>query len=186
MATDAPPLGWTSRSGIVEPSEDVAGYAARRQMVRGVCRAQGCRRRVELDPTELRKVGLGQLAMRTVQKLWLCQRLDGCGLDFHSEPPLIPLRLEQFVGKPNVRLRLRCRGAGCKYFRVWRVEEMIAALQKRGQGDARSEVAKLSPMMKSPCPLCQRSNWTAEVLWVNTDTMGWRQLGERSFDTLRP
>jgi hypothetical protein len=119
--------------------------------------------------------------MRQVQGLWRCQRLDGCGLDFHNEPPLHPLRLDQFVGRPNVRVRLRCRGDRCKFFRVWRVEEMIAGLVKRRQGDDRTEIEALGKKMTAACPL-KRVNWTAEVLWVSTDTMGWKALGERSFE----
>jgi hypothetical protein len=28
----------------------------------------------------------------------------------------------------------------------------------------------------------KRVNWAAEILWISTDTMGWRALGERSFE----
>lgn len=117
---DGLPPGWTSSNGIVGPGERVADFAARGQPVKGVCRSQGCSRRVELEAAALCKGGLAALSMRQVQKLWMCQRLDGCGLDFHNEPPAIPLRLELFVGRPNIRLRLRrlqvlpalCGGAG--------------------------------------------------------------------------
>jgi hypothetical protein len=167
---------------VVEPAETVAAFAARGQAVKGTCRSGGCSRRVELDPKALCGVGLAQLSMRKVQGLWRCQRLDGCGLDFHNEPALHPLRLDQFVGRPNVRVRLRCRGDRCKFFRVWRVEEMIAGLVKRRQGDDRTEIEALGKKMTAACPLCKRVNWTAEVLWVSTDTMGWKALGERSFE----
>lgn len=174
--------GWVSTSGVIEPDERVAGYAARGQSVKGVCRTAGCTRRIELEPKELCGKGLSLLTMRQVQQMWRCQRIDGCGLDFHKEPPLYPLRLQPFVGMPNVRVRLRCRGTGCKFFRVWRVEEMIAALIKRGQGDGRTEVEALGAKMTSPCPACKKTNWTADVLWINTDTMGWKVRGEAAFD----
>jgi hypothetical protein len=119
--------------------------------------------------------------MSQVKRLWRCQRIDGCGLDFHDEPPLNPLRLGQFVGRPNVRARLRCRGNGCTFYRVWRVEEMIAGLEKRRQGDDRTEVLGLGTKMTTACPLCKRANWTAELLWVSTTSQGWKTLGERSF-----
>ena len=182
VSADGPPPGWVSHSGVVEPAETVAAYAARGQAVKGACRSSGCNRRVELDPKALCGVGLGQLSMRKVQGLWRCQRLDGCGLEFRNEPPLHPLRLDQFVGRPNVRVRLRCRGDGCKFFRVWRVEEMIAGLTNRRQGDDRTEIEALGKKMTAACPLCKRVNWTAEVLWVSTETMGWKALGERSFE----
>ena len=57
--TNGPPPGWTARDGVVEPSEQVRGYALRHQTVKGVCRAKGCTRRVELDPKELCGAGLG-------------------------------------------------------------------------------------------------------------------------------
>jgi hypothetical protein len=184
MSTDGLPSGWTSRSGVLGPAESVEAYAARAQVVKGVCRAKGCFRKVELEPRTLCGQGLGRLPMDQVQRLYRCARLDGCGLDYHREPPLNPLRLEQFVGRPNVRVRLRCRGDRCRFFRVWRVEEMIAGLAGRGRGSGRTEIDELGAMMTSACPLCKRVNWTAEVLWVDTSTMGWRALGEGSFEKL--
>jgi hypothetical protein len=154
--------------------------------VKGVCRARGCNRRVELDPKDLCGGGLALLNMRQVQTLWRCQRVEGCGLDFHKEKPLNPLVLGQFVGRPNVRVRLKCRGDRCKFHRLWRVEEMMEALEKRKQGGGRTEVDGLGAMMTTACPLCKKVNWAAEVLWINTDTMGWKARGERSFEPGAP
>jgi len=184
VAADGPPRGWTLSGGVVAPGDRVADFAARQQRVKGVCRAKGCSRRVELEPAALCGAGLGLLGMMAIQKTWRCQRLDGCNLDFHATPPEVPLRLGQFIGRPNVRLRLKCRQDRCKFFRVWRVEEMIAGLQKRGQDGAATEVDALGAMMTTPCPLCKKASWTAEVLWADTSTMGWKAMGERSFDRL--
>ena len=126
MNADGPPPGWVSHGGAIEPASRVADYAARGQVVKGVCRATGCNRRVALEPKALCGAGLGLVSMDQVKSLWRCHRIDGCALGFHNEPPLNPLRLDHFIGRPNVRLRLRCRGDRCKFFRVWRVEEMIA------------------------------------------------------------
>ena len=180
--TNHPPPGWVSENGVDQPSESVTAYAARFQTVKGVCRARGCTRRVELDPKSLCGDGLALLSMRQVEALWRCQRLDGCGLDFHKEKALKPLTLGQFIGRPNVRVRIRCRGNGCKFFRVWRIEEMIAGLEKRGQGSDRTDIDDLAAKMTTACPMCKRVNWTADLLWVNTETMGWKALGERSFE----
>jgi hypothetical protein len=166
----------------VQPSERVQAYGVRLQTVKGACRAAGCNRRVELDPKTLCAAGLGFLTMRQVQALWCCHRVEGCGLVFHSERPLNPLVLGQFVGRPNVRVRIVCRGDRCKFHRLWRIEEMIAGLEKRGQGGARTEVDSLGAKMTTACPMCKRVNWTAEILWINTDTMGWKARGERSFE----
>jgi hypothetical protein len=184
--TDGPPPGWIAQDGVIEPSEKIAAYALRLQAVKGACRARGCNRRVDLDPKDLCGVGLALLTMRQVQTLWRCQRVDGCGLVFHSERPLNPLVLGQFVGRPNVRVRVRCRGDLCKSHRLWRVEEMIAGLEKRGQGSARTEVGTLGAKMTTACPMCKRVNWTAEILWVSTDTVGWKARGERSFEPGAP
>jgi len=173
--------GWTSVGGMLEPDERVAGYAARRQVVKGICRAKGCFRRVALEPATLCGLGLGLIAMRQVERLWKCQRFDGCGLDFHSEPAGRPLRLEHLVGRPHVRLRVRCRMGACRFFRVFRTEEMIAGLRKRRQGDERTEVAALGAMMTSACPTCGKVSWAAEVLWQRTDSVAWKQQGERVF-----
>ena len=69
-------------------------------------------------------------------------------------------------------------------FRMWRVEEMIAGLEKRSRGGDRTEVEALGGMMSSACPICKKVNWTAEVLWIDTGTMGWKSMGERSFERL--
>jgi len=183
---NGPPPGWVASGGVLTPSEDVAGYAARGQVVQGVCRGDGCTRRVKLEPRALCVAGLDRLTMSQVQKLWSCNRVDGCRLEFHKEPPLAPLTLGMFVGKPNVRVRVRCRRERCTFFRIWTVEEMIAGLAKRGHDGRRTEVERLGSMMTAPCTVCKRVNWAAEILWVNTDTMGWRALGERSFEPRAP
>lgn len=181
---DGPPAGWVANGNVLVPSPLVAAYAARRQVVKGVCRSKPCNRRIELDPLTMCGEGLGRLTMEQVQQLWRCNRLGGCAMEFRAERPEAPLVLGQFIGKPNVRLRLKCRGDRCKFFRVWRVEEMIAGLQKRGQGGNSTPVSELGAMMTTPCPLCKKANWTADVLWIETDTMGWRASGEGSFDRI--
>ena len=98
---NGPPPGWVARYGVVVAMEAVAGYAAHGQVVKGICRAKGCTRRVELDPKALCAVGLGLLTMKQVQTLWRCHRVDGCGLDFQKDRPSNPLILGQFVGKPT-------------------------------------------------------------------------------------
>jgi hypothetical protein len=181
---DGLPPGWTNTNGIVGPGERVADFAARGQAVKGVCRSQGCFRKIDLDAHALCKMGLSALQMRQVQRLWMCQRLDGCGLDFHNELPALPLRLELFVGRPNIRLRLRCRGNACKFFRLYQVEQVIAGLEARKKGGGRTEVAALGALMSGPCPACGKSNWVAEMLYIDTSTMGWRALGEKAFDSV--
>ncbi|HLZ84119.1 MAG TPA: hypothetical protein VKQ54_11185 [Caulobacteraceae bacterium] len=176
--------GWTVRGGVVSPGDLVADYAAREQGVQGVCRGRGCSRRLDLEPKALSAIGLGLLSMTVVKKMWQCQRPDGCRLDYHDTAPEAPLRLAQFVGRPNVRVRLRCRASPCKFHRVWRVEEMIAALRKRGQGGEATAVDKLGAMMTSPCPLCKKAAWTAEALWVDTGSVGWKVNGERAFEAI--
>jgi len=180
MARDEP-SGWTAASGVLEPSDLVAGYAARVQPVKGVCRNTGCRRTVELDPKALCDMGYGRIPMRKLQELWRCHRLEGCGLSFHKEPAQNPLRLGQLVGRPNVRVRLSCQGAGCKFFRVWTVEEMIAGLEKRGQGDERTDCDTLGYKMTAGCPVCKKVNWKSDIAWVNTESAGWKAQGERTF-----
>ena len=62
--------------------------------------------------------------------------------------------------------------------------KVIAGLQKRRKGDGHTEVAALGALMSGPCPACKKSNWVAEMLYVDTGTMGWRALGEKSFDSI--
>jgi len=181
---DGLPEGWTSENGVVTASGTIAAYAARLQLVKGACREKGCSRRIEIDARHLCGRGLGRLSMQQIQDLYRCHRIDErCAIQWHAEPAQNPLRLGALVGKPNVRVRVRCRGNECKYFRVVRVEEMIAGLMKRKQGDEKTDVDALPKLMTSGCPICHKTNWAVEVLYVSTQTMGWRQMGERSFES---
>jgi hypothetical protein len=175
--------GWTAENGLLSPSATVGGYAARGQSVKGACRAEGCSRRVELEPEHLCKLGYALLTMDKVQRLWRCHQLEGCGLSFHKEPALRPLRLGLLVGRPHIRVRLRCRGNDCKFHRVWRVEEMISGLAKRRQGDDSTDIDSLGAKMTAPCPICKKTNWEADILCANTESAGWRAQGERMFET---
>lgn len=181
MNTGLPP-GWVAIDGTVQPSEVVAGYAARHQVVKGKCTRSGCNRRVELEANALCRDGLGAIPMQQIKAWWRCQRAGGCALTFHNEPPAFPLRLEHFTGLPHVRVRLSCRGDRCTYTRVYPPEVMIKGLVGRGQGDERTEIAKLGAKMTSACPLCKKSNWAADVLWANTETVGWKAQGSAYFE----
>ena len=176
------PAGWVAFNGTVEPSETVAGYAARHQTVWGKCQFAGCDRRLKLEPEMLVKDGVGALLMGQIKTWARCQRPGGCSLTFHNEAPLYPLKLEHFTGLAHVRIRVRCRGHGCKFSRTWPVEVMIKGLQERGQGDERTEIDKLGAKMTSACPLCKKSNWVADVLCADTDTRGWKSNAESYFD----
>ena len=77
-------------------------------------------------------------------------------------------------------------GDRCRFHRLWRVEQMIAGLEKRAQGDSRTEVDGLGAKMTTACAMCKRVSWTAEIVWINTDTMGWKARGERSFEPGAP
>lgn len=181
---EAPPSGWVSLDGVLRPGQRVVDFLARAQRVIGTCRNDNCTRRLVLEPSELQRRGLEQLPMSEVTRLHRCLRIGGCAMSFHNDAPSRPLRLGDLRGKPFVRVRVRCRGNGCRYYRVWRVEEMISGLAKRGAGDSATEIFGLGGKMTSPCPLCQKANWGVDVLWINTDTLGWRAQGERWFDEL--
>jgi hypothetical protein len=122
--------------------------------------------------------------MRRIRDLWRCHQLDGCELTFYDDTPDNPLRLGHLEGLLHVRVRVRCRADKCRYLRAWRAEEMVKALTERGAGDERTEIVQLAGLMKSPCPLCARCNWTVDVLWANTDSVGWRQGGGKVFDRI--
>jgi len=125
--------------------------------------------------------------MRQVQALWLCHRIDGCRLDFHAEKPLVPLTLGQFVGRPNVRVRLKCRGDRCKFHRLWRVEEMIAGLEKRGQGSSGTEVDGLGAKMTTACPRVQAGELgRGDPLGEHRQLWGGRRVASDRLNRERP
>jgi hypothetical protein len=182
---EGPPEGWVAIHGLLEPAGHVAAYAARGQVVKGRCQSKGCNRRVDLDPKDLCGKHLGALPMHQLMRTYGCNRLDGCTLSFFTEPKEPPLRLEWLTGKAHVRLRLRCGTHKCTFFRIWLVEEMIAGLKKAGKGGGDTDVHELRKLMTSPCKLCKKVDWMPDVLWADTGTMGWRQLGERTFDAVK-
>lgn len=179
------PEGWTAIYGVLEPIGHVAAYAARGQVMKGRCQSKSCNRRVELDSKELCGQHMGTLQMQQVIRTFQCNRLDGCTLTFHTEPRDPPLPLDALRGKAHVRLRLRCGTHKCSFFRVWLIEEMIEGLKKAGKGGGGTHVHELRKLMTSPCKLCGKVDWNADVLWADTSTVGWKQLGERSFDRVK-
>lgn len=175
------PQGWTTWNGVLEPANQVAAYAARGQIIRGRCETKECNRKIRIEPKDLCGKGQGLLQMKQVEQLHRCQRLEGCSLGFFADPATPPLHLDWLTGRPNVRIRLKCRGHGCKYVRVWVVEQMIAGLKKAGKGGGGTDVHALGKLMTQPCPVCKKVNWAADVLWASTETIGWRQNGEKCF-----
>ena len=175
--------GWVSFCGVLERDQRVVGYRARRVSIKGLCNgSKGCRRTVHLEPTELCQAGLGELAMKQVQDLWKCSRVDGCRIDWHVVGEERLVRLSDLLGRPNVRIRIRCKSDNCPYVRTWKVEEFIAGLEKRQQGSDHTSTDQLTQKMTRACPRCKRVQWAVEVLWANTDTMNWKMQGERSLD----
>ena len=55
-------------------------------------------------------------------------------------------------------------------------------VERRCSGGERTESDKLAAEMSSGCPHCKKSNWVADVLWANTDTVGWTAQGAAYFD----
>ena len=183
MDGDCPP-GWGVFDGVLVPDVRVAAHAARGQSVKGICNHGGCRRSLTLDPEKLCRQGLGQLAMRDVQQLARCQLIGGCSMDFHAQPAERPLRLEQLVGKPNVKVRLRCRGDGCRFFRVHLVEAIIEGLVWRRQGNGLLEVEALAGKLTSACPRCGKVNWAVEIVWSGRDPAGYKTDRDRTLERL--
>jgi hypothetical protein len=165
----------------LEPASQVAAYAARGQVLKGSCQTKECNRRVRIEPKDLCGKGQGLLTIKHIEQLNRCHRLDGCSLNFYAAPRLPPLHLEWLTGRANVRVRLKCRGNGCTFVRVWVVEQMIEGLKNAGKGHGGTNVHELGKLMTQPCRLCKKVNWTADILWADTGTLGWRQGGEDKY-----
>lgn len=174
--------GWKTFDGVLTPRPEVAAYAARGQTVKGVCREKGCFRKVEISPRQLCGQGMGLIQMKKVQSLYRCSRLDGCGLQFHDEPLHPRLTLGMLMGKSHVRVRVRCAAGACKFLRVWTAEEIVASLAKKGKDGTGADIHTLGQLMTTPCKVCKKVNWNADVLWSDTTAMGWRQQGEAVFN----
>lgn len=175
--------GYIEFCGSIQPGETIADHALRGQTLKAICRAEGCYRRLTLDPAHLRRCGLGALTARKVQALFHCHRLDrSCGLDWLLERPAFPLALAPFVGLQHVRVRLACRTDRCSSQKLFRVEEVVAGLKARSQGDEQTAVDLIGAMMTTPCPTCAKAAWTAGLICADRNSLGWRSRGEGVFD----
>lgn len=170
-----PPQGWSSPSGVLEPTRTVFGYIARGQTLRGGCFRRDCRRSCTIDLEHLQRRGL-DLAEREILHLHRCNRLDGCGLELRPEPHTPNLPLRRLVGVPGIATRIKCRG--CEFFRRLTVEEMIGQLVASKRGGDATCVSEVKGLLKSPCKACKKTSWDFDVLWPAENTLGWRN-GQR-------
>lgn len=179
--------GYIEFCGTIQPGETITDHALRGQALKAICRAEGCYRRLNLDPVHLRRCGLGALTARKVQALFHCHRIDrSCGLDWLLERPAFPLALAPFMGLQHVRLRLACGTDRCPSQKVFRVEEVVAGLKARGQGDEGTTVDLVGSMMTTACPTCGKAAWSASLICADRNSLGWHQRGERVFDNQHP
>lgn len=178
-----PPDGWVAMDDTLVPAKTIAGYAARGEELQGGCQAHGCRRRCWIDPHARYEVRLRDLPLATLQNLFRCNRLDGCGFAFTAPRSDQSVRLADLYGRPNVRIRIRCRS--CGWTRSPRPEEVAGVLARSKTGGAHTRVhAAPAAMAAKPCPACKKADWSAEVVWLRTDTAIWRAKGESLFDGL--
>ena len=127
-----PPDGWVAMDDTLVPAKTIAGYAARGEELQGGCQAHGCRRRCWIDPHARYEVQLRNLPLATLQNLFRCNRLDGCGFAFTGPRQDQSVRLADLYGRPNVRIRIRCRS--CGWTRSPRPEEVAGVLSRSRTG----------------------------------------------------
>lgn len=176
-----PPAGWLIASGILQADRTVRGYYMRRQDVAGRCHTRDCRRTCHVDIKRLHADGLGSLRMDQVKSLYRCQRLDGCGLDFHDDLKAESLKLDRLCRRPAVGILLRC--CGCKVARKISPEHIIEVLKAEGIGGPETEVRDLSGLLSKPCKACGKTTWEVQVAWPDPETWGGRRMIDRAKPT---
>ncbi len=166
-----PPLGYQAASGVLEPSDTVGGFLARHDTVRGQCQSQDCKRTCHINLPLLAARGLAAMQISVIKQLWRCHALGDCSLDFRVESgPGLPL--EALLGRPHVSIRWKCRG--CKFFRTSLPDRVIASLEAKKLGGGGTPIRDLGKLIKGPCQACGKSNWDIDVLWPNTESVGYR------------
>lgn len=179
--------GYVQFCGSIQPGETITDHALRGQVLKAICRADGCFRRLTLDPDHLRRCGLGAISARKIQALFSCHRIDrSCGLNWLLERPARPLTLAPFLGQVHVRVRLACSTHQCASRKVFKVEEIVAGLRAKGQGDERAAVDAIGPLMTTPCATCGKVAWGASLVYADVNSLGWHQRGEGVFDMTPP
>lgn len=168
-----PPPGWDVDSGTLKPTQDVQGYLARHQALRGTCYRQDCRRRCEIDLKGLSRRGLGRMVRSQLLHLYRCNRFDGCTLDLTPDPIHALLPLQALAGTPGIATRIRCEH--CQFFRRYTVEALIAQLAAAKKGDGRTGVLEVAALFTAPCKQCQKKAWSFEVLRPSEHTESWRR-----------
>ncbi|MDB5432383.1 MAG: hypothetical protein JWP35_3499 [Caulobacter sp.] len=144
----------------------------------GICRWYDCRRRVSPDLGKWVERGYGQALVSDMVRMLRCNRVDtDCGLMFDPEPPAVTLRLSQLTWKANVRLRFSCAAVACKATRFATAEAVMDQLRRQGHRNADFRVEELASLMKGACRTCKGTAWSVDVMWANTNTMGWRSGG---------
>jgi len=168
-----PPPGWVIAHGVLEPDATVAGYAARGQDVRGVCRTRDCRRSCHIDYEAMIRQGLGGLSMSLVKRLLRCQRLDTCGLDVIEDPRARGLTLKALASRPQVSLRFRCEACGLvQAVTPADSTRRLTAVERDGPGTFSSELAALAD---KPCKTCGKMRWRVDIVWPDPQSYGYRQ-----------
>ncbi len=166
------PAGWVAQDGLLTPDVSISGYLARGQEVKGVCDQRDCRRRCQIDLPRLAARGFGALPLTTVQGFLRCHSLAGCGLDFHEDPKAgLPLRA--LLGRSHVKIRIKC--AGCGFFRVTRVEGLIAKLSATRPMADSLMTSEVPSQITGPCKTCKKSAWRVDVLWPALNSEGQRR-----------
>lgn len=177
-----PPKGWTVDGGRLEEVPTVAGYAARRCGVFGRCQRQDCRRTCHLDYERLMRAGMGALPVRQVTRSLLCNRLDGCSLDFREEPERI-VRIGELAGRDYVGVQIRCSQCGAKYLTT--VEGLIHRLNAAKQGDAATPAKGVGALIRGPCSTCKAARWEVSFLWCDPNAHRppiWKQDLQKRID----
>lgn len=169
---DIPPEGWTAFNGVLRPDRTVDGYVARLQEVRGHCYFRECKRSCRFELQRMQAAGWGRIDIGLIQKFYRCQRPDGCGLEYSEEPRTGSLPLRALLGRSHVSAKIACES--CKFFRRVSIEGLIKKLRAEGVGDEATSFTEVAPLIKGACK-CGRKSWKVEILWPNTDTLGWRQ-----------
>lgn len=164
-----PPPGWRAFNGQLVPDSSVAGYAARRQGVRGVCHQKDCHRRISIDFDGLLRRGFGPFPMREWLALLRCHKPGGCALEIHEEREGSGLSLQHLTRFEGVEIRLRC--LNCSWEKHLAPAQAIAALKAAKTGDGGVLHVDLKSKLSKPCVRCAEMRWACEVMWPQA--AGW-------------
>lgn len=155
------PPGWTIDGRRCRPVDTPVGAHARGQQVFARCRRADCRRRVDLDCSDLARTEHRDRPMAEVLELLRCRHWRGCLLEL--EPPTYPEGVPLITLVPHIDAWVGVQCERCPHLSALPPIVVIEWLIRTGGGDAGTGIKGLSDVFRGRCPRCGWNRFVVEA-----------------------